>query len=122
MDRLIERCAGLDVHKATVTACVRMPGEAGARHQGIATFSTTTAGLLTLRDWLQSYGVTLVGMESTGIYWRSRVLPIRGRLHLLAAERSAPSQQLVATILRPCPTVSGPRFLDLIECPAGSQS
>ncbi|HEX9236502.1 MAG TPA: hypothetical protein VF972_09515 [Actinomycetota bacterium] len=31
MDRLIERCAGLDVHKATVTACVRVPGEAGAR-------------------------------------------------------------------------------------------
>jgi len=70
MDRLIERCAGLDVHKATVTACVRVPGETGGRHQDIRTFSTTTAGLLTLRDWLQSYGVTLVGMESTGIYWR----------------------------------------------------
>ncbi len=71
MDRLIERCAGLDVHKATVTACVRMPGEAGGRHQEIRTFSTTTAGLLTLRDWLAGYGVTLVGMESTGIYWRA---------------------------------------------------
>jgi transposase len=71
MDRLIERCAGLDVHKATVTACVRTPGEAGTRHQEIRTFSTTTAGLLTLRDWLASYGVTLVGMESTGIYWRA---------------------------------------------------
>jgi len=71
MDRLIERCAGLDVHKATVTACVRVPGETGGRHQDIRTFSTTTAGLLTLRDWLASYGVTLVGMESTGIYWRA---------------------------------------------------
>ncbi len=71
MDRLIERCAGLDVHKATVTACVRVPDGAGGRHQEIRTFSTTTAGLLTLRDWLASYGVTLVGMESTGIYWRA---------------------------------------------------
>ena len=71
MDRLIERCAGLDVHKATVTACVRVPDEAGGRGQDIRTFPTTTAGLLTRRDWLASYGVTLVGMESTGIYWRA---------------------------------------------------
>jgi transposase len=68
MDRIIERCAGLDVHKASVTACVRVPGEVGERHQEIQTFPTTTAGLLTLRDWLGSFAVTVVGMESTGIY------------------------------------------------------
>jgi transposase len=70
MERIIERCAGLDVHKASVTACVRVPGEGGQRHQEIQTFTTTTAGLLTLRDWLASFAVTVVGMESTGIYWR----------------------------------------------------
>jgi transposase len=70
MDRLIDRCAGLDVHKDTVVACVRVPGEGGVRGGETRTFTTTTAGLLTLRDYLASHGVTVVGMESTGIYWR----------------------------------------------------
>jgi transposase len=70
MERLFERCAGLDVHKDTVVACVRVPGDDGARFQETRTFGTTTPELLTLLDWLRSWGVTLVGMESTGIYWR----------------------------------------------------
>jgi transposase len=48
----------------------RVPGEEGQRLQETRTFSTTTRGLLTLADWLSSYGVTLVGMESTGCYWK----------------------------------------------------
>jgi transposase len=69
--RLIERCAGLDVHKKSVTACVRVPGPgAGERTSETRTFSTTTAGLLVLRDWLTSFGVTVVGMESTGVLWK----------------------------------------------------
>lgn len=71
MHRLIERCAMLDVHKAQVTACVRVPGRGGGRAQQTREFATTTAGLLTLADWLRSYGVTVVGMESTGVYWRA---------------------------------------------------
>jgi transposase len=70
MDTVVERCAGLDVHQASVTACVRFPKERGGREQVTETFGTTTAGLITLRDWLASFGVTLVGMESTGVYWR----------------------------------------------------
>jgi transposase len=70
VNRLVERCAGLDVHQASVTACTRVPGPGGERHEEIRTFATTTVGLLALRDWLESFGVTLVGMESTGIYWR----------------------------------------------------
>jgi transposase len=70
MERLFERCAGLDIHKDTVVACVRVPGEDGGRHQETRTFGTTTEQLLVLLDWLRSWGVTLVGMESTGIYWR----------------------------------------------------
>jgi transposase len=63
MQRVIERCCGLDVHKKTVAACVRIRG---AQH--VRTFGTTTAELLALRDWLQAYGVTHIAMESTGVY------------------------------------------------------
>ncbi len=69
MEVLIERCAGLDVHKDTVQACVRVPGASGREiHQH--EFGTTTRELLALQDWLSSHGVTLVGMESTGVYWK----------------------------------------------------
>jgi len=70
MDTMVERCAGLDVHQRSVTACVRVPGEGGERRSEIRTFKTTTAGLLTLHDWLASHRVALVGMESTGVYWK----------------------------------------------------
>jgi transposase len=70
MERLFERCAGLDIHKDTVVACVRVPGEDGKRYQETRTFGTMTEQLLVLLDWLRGWGVTLVGMESTGIYWR----------------------------------------------------
>src|SRR5512132_750220 len=70
MDRLMERCAGLDVHKASVKACVRVPGEQGQRHSQTRTFRTTTAGLVDLRDWLAARQVTVVGMESTGVCWK----------------------------------------------------
>ena len=70
MEQVIERCCGLDVHKQTVVACVRVPGPDGTRVQQVRTFGTTTAELLTLRDWLEAQAVTQVAMESTGIYWK----------------------------------------------------
>ena len=70
MKRIVERCAGLDVHKASITACVRTADEGGEPHQQIRKFSATTRGLLQLRDWLASFAVTLVGMEATGVYWK----------------------------------------------------
>lgn len=70
MDRLLERCSGLDVHKRTVTACVRIPGVRGIRHQEVRTFGTTTEELLALRDWLTAHAVTHVALESTGVYWK----------------------------------------------------
>jgi transposase len=70
VERIVERCAGLDVHKSSVTACVRIPEESEDLHQEIREFSTTTRGLLMLRDWLASFGVRLVGMEATGVYWK----------------------------------------------------
>ena len=70
MDILVERCAGLDVHKDTVVACVRTPGPGRRREETTLTFGATTAELLGLRDWLVAEEVSLVGMESTGVYWK----------------------------------------------------
>jgi transposase len=70
VDRFIERCAGLEVHKAWVKACGRIPDGHGGRHSETRTFRTTTAGLVLLGDWLASHQVQVVGMESTGVFWK----------------------------------------------------
>jgi len=70
VDTLVERCAGLDVHKDSVTACVRVPDGHGGRQVETRRFTTTTAGLVLLAQWLASFGVTRVGMESTGCSWK----------------------------------------------------
>ena len=70
MDRLIERCAGIDVHQQTMVVTVRVPGASGERVVITQTFGTMTADLLVLREWLQAQAVTHVAMESTGVYWR----------------------------------------------------
>lgn len=70
METLIRRCAGLDVHKASVVACVRVIDDNGELVSVTQSFGTTTSDLLKLNDWLMSYAVTLVGMESTGVYWK----------------------------------------------------
>src|SRR5947209_5388308 len=63
-------CAGLDVHKATVVACVLQTAPKGKVTKAIRTFATTTTSLQELANWLSSQDVTHVAMESTGIYWR----------------------------------------------------
>jgi transposase len=70
MDVVITRCAGLDVHKATVVATVRVPADSGGRRIVTETFGTMTPDLIALRDWLQAFGVTQVALESTGVYWK----------------------------------------------------
>ncbi len=70
METIFERVGALDVHKAQVTACVRVPGPQGRRPE-LAEFSTTVAGLLALRDWLAAHRVTHVAMEATGVYWKA---------------------------------------------------
>lgn len=70
MEAIVERCAGLDVHQATVVACLNI-GTAGAKpSKEIRTFGTTLPDLEELRDWLRANGCTLVAMESTGVYWK----------------------------------------------------
>jgi transposase len=67
---IVERPAALDVHKAQVTACVRVPGEDGGRRSEVREFSTMVGGLLVLGDWLKAHGVTQVAMEATSVYWK----------------------------------------------------
>src|SRR3712207_4944111 len=69
MEVLHRRCAGLDVHKDTVVACVRLAEVGKARHE-VRTFQTTTRALLELSDWLSGQGCTHVAMEATGVYWK----------------------------------------------------
>ena len=70
MDTLYPRCAGIDVHKNNVVVCVRCADRPGKVFEEIRTFSTMTADLLALADWLTGHGVTHVAMESTGVYWK----------------------------------------------------
>ena len=69
MDVLYPRCAGLDVHKDLVVACVRIQEQASIK-QEVKSFGTTTTALLALNDWLTQHGVTHVAMEATGVYWK----------------------------------------------------
>ena len=69
MQVLYPRCAGLDVHKMTVVACVRLVLENEVVTK-VRTFATTTRGLLELSDWLAENECTHVAMEATGVYWR----------------------------------------------------
>ena len=70
MDILYRCCAGLDVHKKTVVACVRRVDDRGVPRPEVRTFGTTTAELLALGDWLAEAGVAHVAMESTGVFWK----------------------------------------------------
>src|SRR6266566_5163563 len=74
VDVIVERCAGLDVHRDTVVATVRVPGSGKSRRrrlQETRTFGTTIGQLERLSDWLAECEVTRVGMESTGCYWKT---------------------------------------------------
>jgi transposase len=70
MEVIYPRCAGLDVHKKTVVACVMHTQRNGRKRQETRTFGTTTDELLQLLAWLQGWECTHVAMESTGVYWK----------------------------------------------------
>ncbi len=71
MEVIASRCAGIDIGKETLKATVRVQGGRGRKtRREVRTFDTTTGRLLELRDWLVAEGVTLVGMESTGVFWK----------------------------------------------------
>lgn len=70
MKPLLERCAGLDIHKKTVVACRITLSDGGDWQSETRTFGTSTRDLLQLADWLQIAAITHVAMESTGVYWK----------------------------------------------------
>ena len=84
MQVIHRRCAGLDVHKQTVVACVRIARDREAA-QHVHTFATTTTGLVALADWLASHEVAVVGMEATGVYWKPVWHVLEGHFELVLA-------------------------------------
>ncbi len=76
-------CAGLDVHKKTVVACVLLTAPTGKVSKQVRTFPTTTAQLHSMRDWLSGLGVTHVAMESTGVYWRPIFNVLEGSVQVI---------------------------------------
>jgi len=83
MDILYRCCAGLDVHKKTVVACVRRLDATGQARQEIRTFGTMTGDLLALSDWLAEQGVEQVALESTGVYWKPVFNILEGRFAVM---------------------------------------
>ncbi len=82
MQTMFARCCGLDVHKAQLTACVRLLVD-GVLSEVIETFGTTTSDLLALRDWLAAHQITHVAMESTGVYWKCVYYVLEDEFELL---------------------------------------
>jgi transposase len=83
MDTLYPRCAGLDVHKGNVVACLRWPDPSGKPREAVRAFPTMTRDLLEMADWLAERGVTHVAMESTGVYWKPVFHILEGRFQVI---------------------------------------
>jgi transposase len=85
MQALIECGCGLDVHQATVVACLLIVRKDGKVQKQVRTFCTTTRELLAMRQWLVSEGCTHVAMESTGVYWKPVYAILEGALEIVVA-------------------------------------
>src|SRR5687767_14771925 len=82
MDVVIDRCAGLDVHKRTVVGTIRLPDAHGKRWSRTHSFPTTSSGLEALTAWLLEAQVSHVAMESTGVYWRPVYAVLESVVHI----------------------------------------
>ena len=85
MEVLIPRCCGIDVHKATLTACLLVSETASKTSRTVKTFSTMTADLLALKDWLEANECTHVAIESTGVYWKPIFNILEGSIQVILA-------------------------------------
>ena len=83
MEVLLERCAGLDVHQASVVCCVLIGAPGRKAQKLLRTFGTTRRELEALKAWLVEHGVTHVGMESTGVYWKPVYAVLEGHFELI---------------------------------------
>jgi transposase len=84
MKTLHKRCAGLDVHKVEVVACLRLVARGKASYE-VRRFPTTTKGLIKLAEWLEAAQCTHVAMEATGVYWKPVWHMLEGRFTLILA-------------------------------------
>ena len=87
MERIVERPGPLDVHRVSVTACVRV-WRGRELEERVEEFATTVHGLLALRGWLLALGVKRVAMEATGVYWKRGVGGAGGPLRAAVGQRS----------------------------------
>src|ERR1700757_1117562 len=85
MQTLVERGCGLDVHQATVVACLLIVLGSGKVHKQVRTFGTTTRELVSLREWLLAEGCTHVAMESTGVYGKPIYAILEGAFEIVVA-------------------------------------
>lgn len=83
MDIQHSRCAGIDVHKKSITVCVLIREPGRKEQKFIREFATATAALLSCADWLKELGVDCVAMESTGVYWKPIWNLLEGQFELL---------------------------------------
>lgn len=83
MEVLLERCAGIDVHKAMLMVCVRRMDKSGRTRKSVQEFGTTTAEILRMADWMARAGVTHAAMESTGVFWKPLWNLLEGRFELV---------------------------------------
>jgi hypothetical protein len=89
METVFERVGALDVDKAQVTACVRVPDGAGRREPHLAEFATTVQGLMALRDWLAAHRVTHRGDGGHRHLLAAGLAHPRGRLRIDVVQRAA---------------------------------
>src|SRR3954452_2912009 len=103
MDVFLERCAGLDVHQASIVCCVLIGAPGRKPQKLLRSFGTTTRDLEALRAWLAEHGVTHVGMESTGVYWKPVYAVLEGHVDLTVgnAHHIKPWRSLSLTLRGP---------------------
>lgn len=93
MELMVERCAGVDIGKDEVVACVRTPGPGGkGRAKQTRTFASFTSTLEAMADWFSAEEVTEVVMEATGSYWRSPWYVLKEHGVRLEARQRSPRQ------------------------------
>jgi len=119
MKTLVERGCGLDVHQATVVACLLTVRRDRKVQKQMRTFGTTTRELVGLREWLLSEGCTHVALESTGVYWKPIYAILEGALEIMVAMPWHLLDVLrVASCMRVRP-ISSHRAAGLLRCASG---
>jgi len=83
MEIMYDCCCGLDVHKQLIVGCLVSVTPSGERQKETRSFTTMTAGILALADWLTAAGCAQVAMESTGVYWKPIWNLLEGRFEVL---------------------------------------